>query len=248
MQFACVCFAVFLVRPTFEAVRDTLATHRFFQTSGESCKTRMTACFNSSDPVAVNAGLLYDDNAEDGDLWSRGGQSGPLPLCSASSAPPDSRCLVCRDRIVFAVCRNLTHAVEMMMEAEGHQVKISKSECPKLRSDDAPQWQLPVYIILLFLLIGVLLFICGKCYRKSKKQRRNTTISHGNLAPPMGWMRDSDSVEQQKLAYLWEILPTGRSCVQQSPDLPSVPERNGKQLTRKDTTEGESLARTDQTP
>ncbi|XP_076583065.1 uncharacterized protein LOC143318544 isoform X2 [Chaetodon auriga] len=93
-------------------------------------------CFNSSDPVAVNATVMFDFNKDNENLWSRRSQDVPLPPCSSSSTPLDSQCAVCLDRIVHAVCRNLTGGVNVIMEAGEQQVKISKSECPKFPHDE----------------------------------------------------------------------------------------------------------------
>ncbi|XP_044056037.1 uncharacterized protein LOC122877909 isoform X2 [Siniperca chuatsi] len=141
------------------------------------------SCFSSSDPAAVNANLVYDEDTESGDLWSRSSQDVPLPLCSSSSPPPDSRCLVCWDQIVFAVCRSLTDGVKIIMEAVGAQVKISKSGCPKLPSDDAHAVQLHSLIaaaitsvLLLLIIIGV---GCGyKRWRRSKTEKECGEVQH----------------------------------------------------------------------
>ena len=84
------------------------------------------SCFSSSDPRAVNADQLYDDNIAEGNLWMRGGQGIPLPRCSPIS-PLDGRCLVCLEQKVYAVCRNLMAGVKMVMEGEGHNIEISES-------------------------------------------------------------------------------------------------------------------------
>ena len=86
------------------------------------------SCFNSSEPHAVNAILLYNDIFREGSLWKRGRQDIPLPRCSHPiSPPPDTRCLVCVEQKVYAVCRNLTETVKMVMEADGDNVVISES-------------------------------------------------------------------------------------------------------------------------
>lgn len=85
------------------------------------------SCYNSSDPVAANADLLYDFNDDEENFWERNRTVTTLPSCS-SSLPPDSPCQVClSDRTVYAMCRNLADGVKMMMEAGKHQVRISKS-------------------------------------------------------------------------------------------------------------------------
>lgn len=92
-------------------------------------------CFNSSDPVAVNATVMFDFDNDKENLWSRSSQEVPLPPCSSSSStPPDSQCAVCLDRIVHAVCRNLAGGAQVMMEAGGEQVRISKSGKKRLIS------------------------------------------------------------------------------------------------------------------
>ena len=86
------------------------------------------SCFSSSDQRAVNATQLYNDNSAEGSLWMRGRQDIPLPRCSHPiSPPPDTRCLVCVEQKVYAVCRNLTETVKMVMEADGDNVVISES-------------------------------------------------------------------------------------------------------------------------
>lgn len=85
-------------------------------------------CFNSSDPAAVNATVMYDFNDDNENLWSRSSPDVPLPPCSSpSSTPLDSQCIVCLDQIVHAVCRGLADGVKVMMEAGGDRVKISES-------------------------------------------------------------------------------------------------------------------------
>lgn len=88
---------------------------------------RMNTCFTSSVPAAVNASLMFDDNDDKGNLWTRSSVDVPLPSCSSSSPPPDSKCLVCLDRVVHAVCRNLMDGAEVMMEAGERPVTISES-------------------------------------------------------------------------------------------------------------------------
>ncbi|KAF1385264.1 hypothetical protein PFLUV_G00105920 [Perca fluviatilis] len=96
-------------------------------------------CFRSDAPAAQRASLLYEENNDDGNLWTRTSQDAPLPLCS-SSHPPDSSCLVCTNQTVFVVCRNLTKGVKVMMEAGTDQVLLSKSECPELSSGGKCQY------------------------------------------------------------------------------------------------------------
>ncbi|XP_078114372.1 uncharacterized protein LOC144523000 isoform X2 [Sander vitreus] len=131
-------------------------------------------CYSSYAPAALRASLLYDNNNDDGTLWTRTSQDAPLPLCS-SSHPPDSSCLVCSNQTVFVMCRNLTKGVKVMMEAGTDQVPLSKSECPELFSDDAPQSQLAVIISsILIPFILILLIIIGGvfCRKRSRKRRR----------------------------------------------------------------------------
>ncbi|XP_039667129.1 uncharacterized protein LOC120565391 isoform X3 [Perca fluviatilis] len=130
-------------------------------------------CYSSDDINAMKATLVFDDNNDDGNLWTRTSQDAPLPLCS-SSHPPDSSCLVCTNQTVFVVCRNLTKGVKVMMEAGTDQVLLSKSECPDPPSVDAPQSLLAVIIpfILLILIIG------GVFCRKRCRKRRNKPQTH----------------------------------------------------------------------
>lgn len=84
-------------------------------------------CFSSTDPAAVNASLVYDDNVSSGSLYEREDQQIPLPLCSSSSLPPSSRCLVCRaDALVHVVCSNLVKGAKVMLEALGDSIKIKE--------------------------------------------------------------------------------------------------------------------------
>ncbi|KAL7396556.1 hypothetical protein ABVT39_007736 [Epinephelus coioides] len=126
-------------------------------------------CFNSPDPAAVNATLLFDLDNDNENLWTRSSHGGPLPLCSSPSSPPDSPCWVCLEQKVYAVCHNLTDGVKIMMEAGGVSVDLLKSDCPKPPSDGdgddgASKSELLAIIIpiLLLLLIGVLLYIFRK--------------------------------------------------------------------------------------
>jgi len=162
--------------------RTSVGNRRLKQGRGSSFwRKRGTefSCFSSSAPRAVNAILLYDDNVADGDLWTRGGQDIPLPPCSTIS-PLDGRCLVCldhQDQSVYAVCRNLMDGVKMVMEAEGEQVKISESECPKPPSDDTWKWW-QIFILILLLIIIAVLVVYGlwkkcstKCLTRVKEEK-----------------------------------------------------------------------------
>ncbi|XP_049443672.1 uncharacterized protein LOC125895673 isoform X4 [Epinephelus fuscoguttatus] len=137
-------------------------------------------CFSSSDPAAVNATLLFDLDNDDENLWTRSSHGGPLPLCSSPSSPPDFPCWVCLEQKVYAVCRNLTDGVKMMMEAGGVSVDLLKSDCPKPSSDGdggASESQLLAIIIpillLIIIFIGVLLYIFRKksCWNPSEPNR-----------------------------------------------------------------------------
>ncbi|XP_049443670.1 uncharacterized protein LOC125895673 isoform X2 [Epinephelus fuscoguttatus] len=153
-----------------------------FQPSPSASLARclMMTCFSSSDPAAVNATLLFDLDNDDENLWTRSSHGGPLPLCSSPSSPPDFPCWVCLEQKVYAVCRNLTDGVKMMMEAGGVSVDLLKSDCPKPSSDGdggASESQLLAIIIpillLIIIFIGVLLYIFRKksCWNPSEPNR-----------------------------------------------------------------------------
>lgn len=125
------------------------------------------SCFSSSDPHAVNATQLYDDNVAEGNLWMRGGQNS-LPLCPPISPPLDGRCLVCLEQKVYAVCRNLMAGVKMVMEAEGEHVKISESECPKPPSDDTWKWWQIFILLIIIISVLVVYGLWKKCSKTSK--------------------------------------------------------------------------------
>ncbi|KAK2835064.1 hypothetical protein Q5P01_015548 [Channa striata] len=129
-------------------------------------------CFNTPDPAAVNATKLYDYNNDDGDLWNRQSQ---LPPCSSSPSPPEFLCLVCLQIMVYAVCRNLTNGVEMVMEGVGVHINIVKSECPKLLSDDDHTGHLNSAIIasscIIIIIIGLVLYTRWRRRRGQQQQR-----------------------------------------------------------------------------
>ncbi|CAK6979621.1 uncharacterized protein LOC122877909 isoform X2 [Scomber scombrus] len=134
---------------------------------------KMLSCFTSSDPGSENASHLYDENNDVGHLWRRESQHFPLPPClPLPSPPPDSRCLVCRDQAVYAVCRNLTDGVKMIMEAKDgwmlRKVKISQADCPEPPSDEPPV--AIIIIIIISVLLLFLVFIGLVCYRRYKSR------------------------------------------------------------------------------
>lgn len=87
-------------------------------------------CYNSSDPAAVNATIVYDFHVHHRDFWSRNiedVQDQPLLHCSSTDLPRETQCTVCLDHVVYAVCRKLKDRVVLTMEALQHPIKISKS-------------------------------------------------------------------------------------------------------------------------
>ncbi|KAM8745493.1 uncharacterized protein AB9X84_016701 isoform 1-T2 [Acanthopagrus schlegelii] len=138
-------------------------------------------CYSSSDPAAENATIVYDFNVHQGDFWSRGVedvQDQPLPHCSSTSLPRETQCTVCLDKVVYAVCRKLKDDVVLTMEALERHIKISKSDCPKLLSDAAPQWLLPAAIA--FLMLGLILGVC--LYLRHKGQKTQTPQEAGSCS------------------------------------------------------------------
>lgn len=92
--------------------------------------SRRMDCYNSSDPAAVNATIVYDYNDHQGDLWSRtieDVQDQPLLHCSSTSLPLETQCTVCLNQVVYAVCHKLKDGVVLTMEALERHIKISKS-------------------------------------------------------------------------------------------------------------------------
>lgn len=92
--------------------------------------SRRMDCYNSSDPAAVNATIVYDYNDHQGDLWSRNiedVQDQPLLHCSSTSLPLETQCTVCLNQVVYAVCHKLKDGVVLTMEALERHIKISKS-------------------------------------------------------------------------------------------------------------------------
>lgn len=93
----------------------------------------MDVCFNSTDHLAKNATLMYDAGNDENSLWSKPDPQTSLPVCISSLQPSNNSCIVCVDKtpqmkeIVRAVCRNVAKTAEMIMEAPGHTISISKS-------------------------------------------------------------------------------------------------------------------------
>ncbi|GLD69398.1 uncharacterized protein AKAME5_002071100 [Lates japonicus] len=127
-------------------------------------------CLRSSDPAAANASLLFDFNNDHQNLWVRESLSAPLPQCSSLPPPSPARCLPCLREAVFAVCRDLTRGVEVVMEADGSSVRISESECPAL-SDDASWWRLAAAIISILTFIFIMVVLCCKFCRGRRRSR-----------------------------------------------------------------------------
>ncbi|KAK2908293.1 hypothetical protein Q8A73_009366 [Channa argus] len=122
-------------------------------------------CFTHT-PGPEKPTVVYDENSDSENLWT---WNGSLPLC-ASSAAPDSRCLVCSsDGFLHTVCRNLKAGVKLVMEGEGVTLDAVKSECPQLLSDgERPWWLLLLIIIIIIPLIAAALVVYCKG-RESKK-------------------------------------------------------------------------------
>jgi len=82
-------------------------------------------CYNSSHPAAVNATIVYNFNADHGDLW-RSDPKNPLPRCSSSFSSSSSRCNVCQHTMVFIMCSDLAEGAEVTMEGNGAHIKTEK--------------------------------------------------------------------------------------------------------------------------
>lgn len=139
-------------------------------------------CYNSSDPAAVNATIVYDYNDHQGDLWSRNiedVQDQPLLHCSSTSLPLETQCTVCLNQVVYAVCHKLKDGVVLTMEALERHIKISKSDCPKLLSDAPPQWPL-VLLVSLLVLVLLIFALCFYFYQRQKRQRTRTPQKAGS--------------------------------------------------------------------
>lgn len=78
-------------------------------------------CLQAADSNLHQVEVLYQTEVDDGNLWER---TGVTPPCSSVSPPP-SRCLVCVQKTVYAVCNNLTS--DLTMEGEGRHIPVRES-------------------------------------------------------------------------------------------------------------------------
>ncbi|XP_072244741.1 uncharacterized protein [Leuresthes tenuis] len=108
---------------------------------GQLLDDRKITCFNSSDPVAVNATIVFDFYIDHVTLWERDPKD-PLPRCSSSFSSSSSRCNVCQLRMVFIMCSDLTAGAEVTMEGNGAPITIETIDCLKIPSDDGDSAQM----------------------------------------------------------------------------------------------------------
>ncbi|KAK5619302.1 hypothetical protein CRENBAI_015529 [Crenichthys baileyi] len=110
-------------------------------------------CLGSAGPTPKQVDQLYLTEAAEGALWD---STGGTPSCSSISPPPPSRCLVCLQEMVYAVCNNVTSA--LTMEGDGNQIPITESECPVFMKTDPPQHLLWLLIIPIFIIIAAVVY------------------------------------------------------------------------------------------
>ncbi|KAF6722069.1 hypothetical protein FQA47_007678 [Oryzias melastigma] len=138
-------------------------------------------CYNSSDPAALNASLLYNDLTVIGELWNRDDLQKPLPFCSDIwNLLSDHSCVVCRDEQVFAVCQNLSDNADLRMEDSSRAIRISRCACDQLDNKaeiptTAPtpaetqlHWSIPTAVSIIIL--PAVVFISVYCFRKRKSK------------------------------------------------------------------------------
>ncbi|XP_024114258.1 uncharacterized protein LOC112136642 [Oryzias melastigma] len=138
-------------------------------------------CYNSSDPAALNASLLYNDLSDIGELWNRDDLQKPLPFCSDIwNLLSYHTCVVCRDKQVFAVCQSLSESADLRMEDSSRAIRISRCACDQLDNKaeiptTAPtpaetqlHWSIPtaVSIIILPAVVSISVY----CFRKRKSK------------------------------------------------------------------------------
>ncbi|KAM4575495.1 uncharacterized protein V3H82_009977 [Fundulus diaphanus] len=85
----------------------------------------LLSCLRSAAPNISQLDVLYLSDNDEVNLWQKKDGS---PPCSSISAPPLSRCLVCLQEAVYAVCNNVTSA--LTMEGGGAPIPLTESECP----------------------------------------------------------------------------------------------------------------------
>ncbi|MEQ2192790.1 hypothetical protein XENOCAPTIV_017352 [Xenoophorus captivus] len=121
-------------------------------------------CLGSAGPTPKQVDQLYLSEAAAGALWDN---TGGTPNCSSISPPPPSRCLVCLQETVYAVCNNVTSA--LTMEGDGNQIRIKESECPVFMKTDSPPHHLSPPPLLWLLIIPIFIIIAAVVYWKRKE-------------------------------------------------------------------------------
>ncbi|XP_028260281.1 uncharacterized protein LOC114434993 [Parambassis ranga] len=133
-------------------------------------------CFTSSDPAAANATKLYDDSTDSGHIWYRDTLSVPLPSFPPPSEPQCSPCYV--QEKFFIVCRNLTEKMDLVLEGEGGQVDIERSDCPPPSEDSlspAAIFFIVIGIIIIIIIISVLYYCKHKLPKCGSTRQSNTS-------------------------------------------------------------------------
>ncbi|XP_035987870.1 uncharacterized protein LOC110367775 isoform X2 [Fundulus heteroclitus] len=82
-------------------------------------------CLRPDAPNISQLDVLYLSNNDTFNLWQKKDGS---PPCSSISPPPLSRCVVCLQEAVYAVCNSVTSALNM--EGGGAPIPLTESECP----------------------------------------------------------------------------------------------------------------------
>lgn len=81
------------------------------------------SCLRSSVPNSSNGTVLYDASSDEGHLYISIGR----PALCSSTAPPNSSCVVCFNKFLYAVCSKLLEKVTLAMEGGGRPVDLIKS-------------------------------------------------------------------------------------------------------------------------
>ncbi|XP_078802284.1 uncharacterized protein LOC144991926 isoform X2 [Oryzias latipes] len=116
------------------------------------------SCFKAFDPNITRADGLFLHSNNNHNLWN-----GTAPLCSSVSPPAPSKCLVCFQDSLYAVCSYFLEETPVM-EGDGNNIQIAESEgCPTFQDDQ--RW----WIILL--IVFVLLFIFSLCVVIWKREK-----------------------------------------------------------------------------
>ncbi|XP_020558237.1 uncharacterized protein LOC101166864 isoform X2 [Oryzias latipes] len=116
------------------------------------------SCFKACDPNIRNADVLYLRDNDNQNLWN-----GTAPICSSVSQPAPSRCLVCFQDSLYAVCSYLLEETPVM-EGDGNNIQIANNTCPTCKADD-PTW---IILLIVFILLFSILFIGVGIWKRDK--------------------------------------------------------------------------------